>query len=90
MKNQLYIELDKAESQGAEKDELDRIMGKGKARMGIFEGNLDNGALEIGQAASQLKNLKSVNQVMRELLDDYVNAFVYILDNSGFVEGLKK
>lgn len=90
VKNQLYIELDKAESQGAEKDELNRIMGKGKARMGIFEGNLDNGALEIGQAASQLKNLKSVNQVMRELLDDYVNAFVYILDNSGFVEGLKK
>lgn len=87
VKNQLYTQLDEAESHGAGKEELEQILGKGKARMGMCEGDLENGALEIGQVSSQLAELKSVKQVMADLLDNYRDAFLHILNNSGFVDG---
>lgn len=75
VKNFLYDELDRAESQNADKEILNRILGKGRARLGIFEGDLDEGALEIGQVASQLHRLKSASQVMRQLLEEYETAY---------------
>ncbi len=88
IKNRLYEQLDRAESGGASKEELEQLLGKGKARIGIFEGDLENGALEIGQASSQLVQVKSVKQVMADLLVNYLDAFICILDNSDFVEEL--
>lgn len=75
VKNLLYDKLDRAESQNADKETLNRILGKGRARIGIFEGDLDEGALEIGQVASQLHLLKPVGQVMEQLLEEYKIAF---------------
>ena len=62
-----------AEDAGASVDELREILGKGKAKKGIFEGDIVNGELEIGQVASLFKGrgIESVEAVMQELVSEY-------------------
>lgn len=66
-----------AEAVGATADELRALLGRGRAKLGIFEGNLEEGELEIGQAASLLrgKGIQTVSQVMAELLAEYRKAY---------------
>ena len=68
--------IEQAENAGASADELLGIIGTGKSRMGIFEGDLEHGELEIGQVASLLKGCEptTVQQVFDELLDGYRRA----------------
>ena len=63
--------VEAAEARGASADELKELLGRGRAKKGIFEGDLENGELEIGQAASQLRTLQTVEEVMKELTDEY-------------------
>jgi enoyl-[acyl-carrier protein] reductase II len=62
-----------AEDAGATVDELREILGKGKAKKGIFEGDIVNGELEIGQVASLFKgrSIEPVEAVMQELVSEY-------------------
>ena len=55
------------EDRGASADELRALLGKGRAKKGIFEGDLDEGALEIGQTAGSVKAKESVSDVFRDL-----------------------
>ncbi len=68
--------IEQAENAGASADELLGIIGTGKSRLGIFEGDLEHGELEIGQVASLLKGSEppTVQQVFDELLDGYRQA----------------
>ncbi len=68
--------IEQAENNGASGDELLEIIGTGKSRLGIFDGDLENGELEIGQAASLLKGrqMQTVQQTFDELLDEYRQA----------------
>ena len=68
--------VEEAERRGASKDELRELLGRGRAKRGIFEGDLEEGELEIGQAASLLqgKGIQTVAQVMQELIDGYHRA----------------
>lgn len=65
--NAFYEKVAEMEKNGATKEELQEVMGKGRAKMGIFEGNIDEGMLEIGQAVSQLKQLETVADVMEDI-----------------------
>lgn len=49
-------------------------MGRGRAKKGIFEGDIFDGELEIGQIASLIKRLQPVDEVMKELISDYNEA----------------
>lgn len=71
VKNDFYSQIEKAEQKGASMEEMRVLLGKGRAKKGIFEGELFEGELEIGQAASQLRQLQSVNEVMAELVAGY-------------------
>ena len=71
VKNEFYLQVAEAEKRGASADELKEIIGKGRAKKGIFEGDLFDGELEIGQGASLIKELKPVKEVMNELIHDY-------------------
>ena len=66
-----------AEAAGATADELRTLLGRGRAKLGIFEGNLEEGELEIGQVASLLrgKGIQTVFEVMDELLAEYRKAW---------------
>jgi enoyl-[acyl-carrier protein] reductase II len=59
--------VEAAEARGASPDELRDLLGKGRAKKGIFEGNLTEGELEIGQIASLFRESQSVADVMCEL-----------------------
>lgn len=71
IKNELYAKIAEAESRGAEVDELRELLGKAASKRGIFEGDLENGELEIGQIVSAIKEVQPVSTIMKNLIDDF-------------------
>lgn len=71
VKGAFATEVEEAEARGASIDELRTLLGKGRAKKGIFEGNLEEGELEIGQIASLFREEQSVREVMQELISDF-------------------
>lgn len=71
VKNDFYNRVEEAEARGASVGEMRELLGKGRAKQGIFEGDLSNGELEIGQIASLFREEKSVAEVMEELVAEY-------------------
>jgi len=76
LKNELFNQLEQAKQNGASKEELKAILGKGRARKGILEGDLQEGELEIGQVAMQLKNSLSVEAYIKKLLQEVEKGLV--------------
>jgi enoyl-[acyl-carrier protein] reductase II len=60
--------VEAAEARGASADEMRELLGKGRAKKGIFEGDLDAGELEIGQAAAQLNRMETAAEVVQDLM----------------------
>ena len=73
MKNEFYREIEKAYNNNATKEELINLLSKGRAKKGIFEGNLVDGELEIGQISSSITQIKSVDQIFMDLINDFNN-----------------
>lgn len=71
LKNSFYQKVEEAQRRGASVEELKELLGRGRAKKGIFEGDLDEGELEIGQIAALIENIKPVEQIMKQLLDEY-------------------
>lgn len=71
LKNKFYDEVKAAEDRGASADELRTILGKGRSKKGIFEGDLEEGELEIGQVSSLVEKVNSVADIFADLLQDY-------------------
>lgn len=76
VRNEFSDAVQQAEDEGASADQLRELLGRGRAKRGIFEGDLEQGELEIGQAASQLcgQPVKTVDEVMNDLLTAYRTA----------------
>lgn len=74
LKNPFYDEIAAAEARGASKDELAAILGKGRAKLGMLEGDLVQGELEIGQVAGLIKDLPTVAELVRRLETEYAAA----------------
>ncbi|MCL3851732.1 NAD(P)H-dependent flavin oxidoreductase [Parabacteroides leei] len=66
--------VEEAEAQGASVEDMRALLGKGRAKKGIFEGNLEEGELEIGQVAALFRKEQTVSEVMEELIADYRKA----------------
>ena len=71
VKSTFTSQVEEAENKGATEEELRGLLGKGRAKQGIFEGNLEDGELEIGQIASLFREELSVEQVMNEIITDF-------------------
>lgn len=63
-----------AETAGASVEELKALLGKGRAKKGMFEGNLEEGELELGQIVSSIRSIKNVEEIMKELVEGYQTA----------------
>lgn len=63
-----------AEERGASAEELRELLGRGRAKRGMFEGDLKEGELEIGQITSILNHTESVAEIMRDLVGGYRKA----------------
>lgn len=71
IKNAFYQQIQELEDRGATTDELRTLLGRGRSKKGIFEGDLTQGELEIGQIASHIKQVIPAAQVIKEMIDDY-------------------
>lgn len=74
VKNALYDRIKEAEDRGADADELHSILGTNAAKRGIFEGDIENGEMEIGQAVAGIKELKPISKIVNELVEGYNQA----------------
>lgn len=73
IKNEFYHQVEIAENIGADVDELRMLLGRGRAKKGIFEGDLKEGELEIGQVCSLIDDIPSVSEVIQTLIRDFNN-----------------
>ena len=71
MKNNFADKVAEMENNGATTEELATLLGRGRAKKGMFEGDLMEGELEIGQVSSQIKTIQSVKEVIDEMVIDY-------------------
>ncbi|HEX8331486.1 MAG TPA: nitronate monooxygenase [Segetibacter sp.] len=71
LRNQFYEQVKAAESICAGKEELEKILGRGRAKKGMFEGDMDEGELEIGQVSSIITVIKPAADVVEEIWQDF-------------------
>lgn len=74
VKNELYQKIAEAENEGATADQLREILGKASTKRGIFEGDAEGGELEIGQIASAVKTIDTVDEIFARLDKEFREA----------------
>lgn len=84
LKNDFFDTISKMEQDGASSDELRGVLGKGRAKKGMFLGELDEGELEIGQVSSMITNEKTVEEIFTELTTQYQEVKQQILNDSKY------
>ena len=72
IKNEFYYQIQELEHKGASADEIREVLGRGRAKKGIFEGNLVDGELEIGQVASAIPSIISAKQVVDNMVSEFI------------------
>ena len=73
VKGGFFREVEEAENRGATAEELKTLLGKGRAKKGMFEGDLDNGELEIGQVASLFREQQTAAEIVHDIVTEYRN-----------------
>lgn len=71
LKNKFYEAIKQAETNCASKEELMELLGRGRAKKGMFEGDLVEGELEIGQISGYLKTIKPAAEIIKEIVEEY-------------------
>ncbi|RZT93250.1 enoyl-[acyl-carrier protein] reductase II [Ancylomarina subtilis] len=71
IKNKFFDQVNEAECRGASPEEMKELLGKGRSKKGIFEGDLEEGELEIGQVGAMVKSIQPVAQIMEEMMTEY-------------------
>ncbi len=84
VKNHFFEEVNADEQNGANAAELQELLGKGRAKRGMFEGDLVNGELEIGQVSAQIKDVLPVRQIMENIISEYQSAKNAIIEGEKF------
>jgi len=74
LKNPFFDSVQEAENRCASLEELTQLLGRGRAKKGMFEGDLENGELEIGQVAAIIKEIKPAHEIVAEIIAEYNNA----------------
>lgn len=71
IKNEFYAQLEAAYKAGASKEELTELLGRGRAKKGMFEGDMQEGELEIGQVSGLIKEIVPAAQVVEEMMKEF-------------------
>ncbi|APY09764.1 2-nitropropane dioxygenase [Seonamhaeicola sp. S2-3] len=74
IKNRFYNEVQELYKKGATVDELKALLGKARAKKGMFEGDLEEGELEIGQISGLIHDIKPVNKIVKEIITEFEEA----------------
>lgn len=76
LKNNFFNTVSEAEMRGAAKEELANILGHGRAKKGMLEGDLDEGELEIGEVSALIKDIKPAADIVQEIWNDFNKALI--------------
>ena len=74
MKNNFFKTIAEAEARGATKEELAEVLGHGRAKKGMLEGDLNEGELEIGEVSALIKDIKPASEIVNEIWSDFNEA----------------
>jgi len=74
IRNKFFEEIEAAELRGASVEELKTLLGRARAKKGMFEGDLEQGELEIGQISSFIREIKPAGDVVREVWEEFKRA----------------
>lgn len=80
IKNQFYTLVEEAENRGADVNELKEILGRARAKKGMFEGDLIEGELEIGQVAATFSQLQPAHEIVRDIMNEFNETIQHIKD----------
>ncbi len=83
LKNSFFEKVSELEKKGANIEELTNLLGRGRAKKGMFEGDLVEGELEIGQVSGAIDKIQTVKEVVDEIVAEY-NSVIKKLENSYF------
>tara|TARA_B100000768_G_scaffold180025_1_gene199010 strand:+ start:520 stop:1464 length:945 start_codon:yes stop_codon:yes gene_type:complete len=78
MKNDFYQQIQKAYSANASVEELKILLGRGRAKKGMFEGDIKNGELEIGQVSGSINQILPAADIMSQIIDDFKRSVIKI------------
>ncbi len=84
LKNKFYEEVVSLENNSASVEELQHLLGKGRAKLGMFEGDLENGELEIGQVSAMINEIKSAAEIVQDIVQEY-NELLKTLKNEKYL-----
>jgi len=73
LKNAFFHQVQALEQSGGDPEALAALLGRGRAKKGMFEGDLEEGELEIGQISGLIQNIQPAADVVREIMEDYRN-----------------
>lgn len=73
MKNKFYQEILDLYENNPTKEQLLKKLGRARAKLGMFEGDLDEGELEIGQASSQINEILSAGEIVNQIIDEFIS-----------------
>jgi len=71
LKNGFFNQVQEAEKNCASTEELNKLLGKGRAKRGMFEGDTEEGELEIGQVSAIIKEIKPAAEIVQEIYEEY-------------------
>jgi enoyl-[acyl-carrier protein] reductase II len=74
IKNEFYQKLEKAYEEEATPEQLTNLLGRGRAKKGMFEGDLVEGELEVGQVASLIEEIKPASEIINEIITEFKSA----------------
>lgn len=72
MKNKFFQDVIAAEQRGASNEEMMKLLGRARAKKGMFEGDLEEGELEIGQVSAMIKQIRPAAEILNHLWQDYL------------------
>ena len=71
IKNKFYHKIQDAYNNNANKDDLSVLLGRGRAKKGMFEGDIEEGELEVGQVSAMINQIMPVAEIIKEITDEY-------------------
>ncbi len=74
LKNKFYEDIAKKELEGASPEELLELLGQGRSKKGMFEGDMDEGELEIGQVSALINEIKPAKEIIDEIISEFNQA----------------
>jgi enoyl-[acyl-carrier protein] reductase II len=84
IKNEFYQHLEKAYESCATPEKLSELLGRGRAKKGMFEGDLEEGELEIGQVSGHLHEIKPAAKIVEDIITEYKKAVAEVATSDKF------